>query len=334
MASVAHAAARRQHERKRQTLTPDSELPKLIVVTGPTAAGKTTLGVELGLHFDAEVVNADSRYLYRGFNIGTAKPTLEELRGVPHHLIDVLGPTEDFSLARYQEFAYEAIAAILDRGKLPLLVGGTPLYVNAVIEGWKIPRVPPHPEIRARLEREATEFGAPALSARLAEIDPAAAEKCGINTRRIIRALEIHEVTGQPMSSLEGKGPRPYSTLEIGLTTARERLHQLIDSRVDTLFERGLVEEVRGLLESGVPADAPAMSSIGYRQLLPFLSEEQSLAVATQQIKSDTHRYVRHQETWLRSNKRLVPIDSANADWIEQGVNLVTTFISNERMPS
>jgi tRNA dimethylallyltransferase len=274
-------------------------------------------------------VNADSRYLYRGFNIGTAKPTLEELRGVPHHLIDVLGPTEDFSLARYQELAYEAIADILDRGKLPLLVGGTPLYVNAVIEGWKIPRVPPHPEIRARLEREAAELGTPALSARLAEVDPIAAEKCGPNTRRIIRALEIYEVTGQPMSSLEGKGPRPYSTLEIGLTTSRERLHRLVDARVDALLERGLAGEVRGLLESGVPSDAPAMSSIGYRQLLPYLAGEQSLPAVAQQIKSDTHRYVRHQETWLRSNKRLIPINSADADWIEQGISLVNAFLKD-----
>lgn len=318
--------------RKRTALTSSNDLPKLIVVTGPTAVGKTTLGVELGVRFDAEVVNADSRYLYRGFSIGTAKPTPEELRGVPHHLIDVLGPTEDFSLARYQELAYEAISVILDRGKLPLLVGGTPLYVNAAIEGWKIPKVPPHPEIRARLELEAAEFGTPALSARLAEVDPLAAEKCGPNTRRIIRALEIYEVTGQPMSSLEGKGPRPYSTLEIGLTTSRERLHQLVDTRVDALLARGLVGEVRGLLDAGVPADAPAMSSIGYRQLLPYLAGEQSLAAATQQIKSDTHRYVRHQETWLRSNKRLVPIDSADVDWIDQGIHLVTDFLKNEEI--
>ncbi len=304
-------------------------LPKIIVVAGPTAVGKTKLGVELGLRFDAEVVNADSRYLYRGFDIGTAKPTMAERRGVPHHLIDVLGPGDDFSLARYQELAYAAITDIHARGRLPLLVGGTPLYVNAVIEGWRIPRVPPQPEIRARLEQEAATLGTPALSARLAEVDPIAAERSGVNTRRIIRALEIYEVTGQPMSSLEGKGPRPYNTLEVGLTTPRERLHRLIDDRVDDQLAGGLVEELRGLLDAGVAPDAPAMSSIGYRQLLPYLRGEQTLAEAAQTIKHDTHRYVRHQETWLRANKRLVRIDTASPDWIERALGLARAFLAD-----
>jgi tRNA dimethylallyltransferase len=303
-------------------------LPKLVVVAGPTAVGKTKLGVELGLRFDAEVVNADSRYLYRGFDIGTAKPTMAERRGVPHHLIDILGPGDDFSLARYQELAYEAIGEILDRGKLPILVGGTPLYVNAVIEGWRIPRVPPQPEIRARLEREADELGTPALSARLAAVDPVAAERCGANTRRIIRALEIYEVTGQRMSELEGKGPRPYSTLEFGLTTPRERLHRLIDDRVDDQLAGGLVDEVRGLLSAGVAPDAPAMSSIGYRQLLPYLRGEQTLAEAAQTIKHDTHRYVRHQATWLRANQHLIPLETAGTGWIERAIGLVSEFLA------
>jgi tRNA dimethylallyltransferase len=310
-------------------LEDDASKPKIVVVAGPTAVGKTTLGVELGLRFGGEVVNADSRYLYRGFDIGTAKPTLAERRGVPHHLIDILGPA-DFSLARYQELAYAAIAEILDRGKLPLLVGGTPLYVNAVIEGWTIPRVPPHPEIRARLEAEAERLGTPALSARLAAVDPAAAERCGANTRRIIRALEIYEVTGQPMSSLEGKGPRPYATLELGLTTPRERLHRLIDGRVDEQLAHGLVDEVSRLLASGVAPEAPAMSSIGYRQLLPCLRGEESLADAAQRIKSDTHRYVRHQETWLRANKRLIPIETADPDWIERAAEYVARFLAEK----
>jgi tRNA dimethylallyltransferase len=311
-------------------LEDDASKPKIIVVAGPTAVGKTTLGVELGLRFDGEVVNADSRYLYRGFDIGTAKPALAERRGVPHHLIDILGPNDDFSLARYQELAYAAIAGVLNRGKLPVLVGGTPLYVNAVIEGWKIPRVPPHPEIRARLEAEAARLGTPALSARLAAVDPSAAERCGANTRRIIRALEIYEVTGHPMSSLEGKGPRPYATLELGLTTPRERLHRLIDERVDDQLVHGLVDELRGLLASGVAPDAPATSSIGYRQLLPYLGGEESLVDAAQRIKSDTHRYVRHQETWLRANKRLIPIETAESGWIDRSAACVADFLAEK----
>jgi tRNA dimethylallyltransferase len=315
-------------------LQAEQRKPNVIVVAGPTAVGKTALGVELGLRFDAEVVNADSRYLYRGFDIGTAKPTLAERRGVPHHLIDILGPADDFSLARYQELAYAAIADILARGKLPLLVGGTPLYINAVIEGWRIPRVPPHPEIRARLEAEATSIGRPALSARLAAVDPAAAERCGANIRRIIRALEIYEVTGQPMSSLEGKGPRPYDTLELGLTAPRERLHRLIDDRVDDQIAHGLVDEVRRLLAAGVAPDAPAMSAIGYRQLLPYLNGEESLAESAQRIKLDTHRYVRHQETWLRANTRLTRITTEDRDWIEQASRHVARFLAVEEEAS
>jgi len=303
---------------------------KLIVVAGPTGAGKTMLGVELARRLYGEVINADSRYLYRGFNIGTAKPTKDEQQGVPHHLIDILDPVDDFSLARYQEMANAAIEDVLQRGRLPLLVGGTPLYANAVIEGWKIPRVAPQPEIRERLELEAGSEGVAMLSARLAEIDPVAAERSGVNLRRIIRALEIYEVTGERMSDLEGKGPRPFQTLELGLSLPRPLLHDRLDRRVDDQIRNGLVEEVAGLLEEGVPRDAPAMSSIGYRQLLPFLDGEQTLDGAIAQLKHDTHRYVRHQETWLRRNAHLQPIDVRQRDWIQQAIAQVAAFVKEE----
>ncbi|MEZ4623466.1 MAG: tRNA (adenosine(37)-N6)-dimethylallyltransferase MiaA [Thermomicrobiales bacterium] len=246
--------------------------PKIVVVAGPTGSGKTGLGVELGKRFDGEVINADSRYLYRGFDIGTAKPTLSERKGVPHHLIDVLAPDDDFSLARYQELAYRTIDDVVQRGRLPLLVGGTPLYIKAVVEGWRIPRVPPDPEIRARLETECAEHGVERLIERLTAVDPASAERCGVNPRRIIRALEIYEITGVPMSELEGKGPRPYDTLELGLWRDRGALYTAIDQRIDRQIDDGLVGEVEQLLASGVPATAPAFSSIGYRQLLPAIA--------------------------------------------------------------
>jgi tRNA dimethylallyltransferase len=305
-----------------------SSRPKLIVIAGPTGSGKTALGVELARRFGGEVVNADSRYLYQGFSIGTAKPSLEERRGVPHHLIDILAPDDDFSLARYQDLANSAISAIVGRGNLPLLVGGTPLYINAVIEGWRIPAVPPHPQIRARLQAEGEEFGVAWLSQRLAAVDPPAAERCGVNLRRIIRALEIHEVTGIPMSQLEGKGPRPYDTLELGLTRDRAELYAAIDRRVDSLIEGGLVDEIRTLLASGIAPDVPAFSSIGYRQLLPSIAGEESLATGIARIKHDTHRYVRHQETWLRNNPRLIRIDVGEANWVEQSVELIKQFMS------
>lgn len=304
--------------------------PRLVVVAGPTAVGKTCCAIETALRFDGEVVNADSRYLYRGFDIGTAKPDADERRGVPHHLIDILAPDADFSLAAYQELANAAIADIVARGRLPILAGGTPLYVNAVVEGWRIPRVPPHPAIRARLEAEAATHGVAALSARLAAVDPVAATRCGTNTRRIVRALEIHEVTGQRMSELEGKGPRPYRALELGLGLPRATLHRAIDDRVRDQLRRGLVDEIRGLLAAGIPRHAAAFSSLGYRQLFPYLDGAVDLDTAARQIMVDTHRYVRHQETWLRKNPRLLPIDAAAPDRVDRALALVASFLAGD----
>jgi len=316
----------------RERIPGDSNLshprPKVVVIAGPTGVGKTRLGVALAQRFQGEVINADSRYLYRGFTIGTAKPSPDEQAGVPHHLIDILAPDDDFSLARFQKLANAAIADVTRRGHLPLLVGGTPLYINAVIEGWRIPQVPPHPEIRSRLETEAENLGIEHLAARLAAIDPVAAERCGVNLRRIIRALEIHEVTGERMSDLEGKGPRPYDTLEIGLTAPRDWLHAAIDRRVDDQIAGGLVDEARGLLDTGVSPDAPAFSSIGYRQLLPVFQDDMLLPDAIDRIKYDTRRYVRHQQTWLRANKRLIRIDVAEPDWLERATELTRAFLA------
>lgn len=303
--------------------------PGLIVVSGPTAVGKTALGIELALAFAGEVVNADSRYLYRGFDIGVAKPDLAERRGVPHHLIDILPPGGDMSLARYQDLAMSAIADTSERGRLPLLVGGTPLYINAVVEGWRIPRVPPDPEFRARLEAEAAASGIAPLIDRLHAVDPAAAERHGSNLRRIIRALEIYEATGIPVTAQEGKGPAPYRALEIGLTMPRARLYQAVDDRVHDQIARGLVAEVQSLLAAGVPEDAPAMGSLGYRQLLPSLRGESTLDAAIDRIRFDTHRYVRHQETWLRRNPRLVWFDVTHSGWHEAAMERVRRFLAS-----
>jgi tRNA dimethylallyltransferase len=301
--------------------------PPLIVVAGPTAVGKTGLAIALAREFAGEVVNADSRYLYRGFDIGVAKPTLAERDGVPHHLIDILGPDGDMSLARYQDLAYGAIDAILGRGALPILAGGTPLYVNAVVEAWRIPRVPPDPQFRADLDEVARRVGIHALVERLLEVDPVAAARSGSNLRRIIRALEVWESTGIPMSELEGKGTPRYRALELGLTMPRDRLYRAIDDRIADQVKRGLVDEVHGLLASGIPEHAPAMSSLGYRQLLPHLRGEIDLASAVRQIERNTHRYVRHQESWLRRNPRLISIDVTEGNWMEGAVALVSDFL-------
>jgi tRNA dimethylallyltransferase len=304
------------------------------VVTGPTAVGKTALGIALAEEFDGEVVNADSRYLYRGFDIGVAKPDLPERRGIPHHLIDILPPDGDMTLARYQGLALEAIAEALDRSKLPILVGGTPLYVNAVVEGWNMPRVPPNPSLRATLEAEAGTYGLQILVERLREVDPEAAERCGRNLRRIIRALEVYEETGIPMSAQESKGPPPFDALELGLTMPRHALYRAVDDRVRSQIERGLVAEVRSLLERGVPQSAPAMSSLGYRQLLPYIRGESSLEQAVERIRHETHRYVRHQETWLRRNTRLIWFDVTSPEWMTTAKSQVRAFLSASMTPS
>jgi tRNA dimethylallyltransferase len=302
--------------------------PRIVVVAGPTAVGKTALGIELAAEFNGEVVNADSRYLYRGFDIGVAKPTPGERRQIPHHLIDILPPNGEMTLARYQDLALDAIADVLGRKKLPILVGGTPLYVNAVVEGWRMPRVPANPSLRAALEAEALASGTDTLAKRLREVDPAAAERCGRNLRRIIRAIEVYEATGIPMSAQEGKGPPPFEALEIGLTLPRDALYRAVDDRVRDQIEQGLVGEVRSLLASGIPESAPAMSSLGYRQLVPHIRGESSLEQAIERIRLDTHRYVRHQETLLRRNTRLIWFDVTAADWMSAAKARVRTFLN------
>jgi tRNA dimethylallyltransferase len=302
--------------------------PRLVVIAGPTAVGKTALGISLAQQFDGEVINADSRYLYRGFDIGVAKPDPVERQGVPHHLIDILPPEGEMSLARFQDLAYAAIDGVLARAKLPLLVGGTPLYVNAVVEGWHIPRVPPDPVLRAALQEEAAVSGVEALADRLRAVDPVAATRRGTNVRRIIRALEVFAATGIPMSAQEGKGPPPYDSLEIGLTMPRAALYRVIDNRVAEQIERGLVVEIRSLLEGGIPEDAAAMSSLGYRQLLPYLRGECRLEDAMERIRLDTHRYVRHQETWLRRNPRLIWFDVTTPGWSAAVAKRVEAFLA------
>lgn len=310
------------------------DLPPLIVICGATATGKTALSIALSQRFGGEVINADSRYLYRGMDIGVAKPTMAERKGVPHHLIDILDldDPEGMSLAVFQELAFSAIDNVLARGNLPFLVGGTPLYINAVVENWRIPRVAPDQAFRARMEQEITERGLEPVVERLRAVDPAAAERSATNPRRVIRALEIFEATGQPMSELEGKDAPRYRALELGLSMPRERLYQTIDDRVDDQIAQGLEREVRTLLESGVPRSNPAFSALGYRQLFPAIDGELSLGEAIQTIKHDTHRYVRHQETWLRKNPRIVWLDVTQNGWERQAAAAIEAFLAGTNL--
>ncbi len=273
----------------------------LVVIVGPTAVGKTALAVRLAEELGGEVVSADSRQVYRGLDIGTAKPTAEERRRVPHHLIDVVDPDETLSLAHYQEQAYAAIDGILARGRVPFLVGGTGQYVWAVVEGWTVPRVPPDPALRAELYAQADAEGAETLHARLRRVDPVAAGRIDArNVRRVIRALEVYLKTGRPISEVQRKHPPPYRILLIGLTMERAALYRRVDERIERMMAAGLVDEVRGLVARGYSFELPSMSGLGYAQIGRYLRGEVSLDEAVALIKRDTRRFVRHQYNWFR----------------------------------
>ena len=272
-------------------------MKKLIAIIGPTAVGKSRLALYLAQSLDSEIVSADSRQVYRYMDIGTAKPSKDELSLVHHHLIDIIRPDEDFSLAQYKQLAGKAIEGIIQRQRIPLLVGGSGQYVWAVVEGWGIPRVPPNPALRQELEVKAARGGGEELYRQLESINPAAA--AGIdryNTRRVIRALEVSQIkntTPQPSKS------NPYDSLIIGLTLDRTELYRRIDARVDRMIKQGLVEEVAGLVEKGYRLELPSMSGIGYKQIVHYLKGKTTLEAAVQQVKFESHRLVRQQYNWF-----------------------------------
>jgi len=275
--------------------------PPLVAIVGPTAVGKTDMSIRLSELFDGEVVSADSRQIYIGMDIGTAKASAEMRRRVPHHLLDLVRPDQPFTLADYQALAFRAIEGIVHRGHLPVLVGGTGLYTRAVLEGWTIPRVPPRLTMRAALEREAEQRGAEYLHRWLQAMDPDAAARIDSrNVRRVVRALEVCLTSGRPISRLQLKREPPYRVLRIGLTMPRQALYRRIDERIDQMIASGLVDEVRRLLEQGYGLHLPAMSGLGYRQIGRHLSGEMSLDEAIALTRRDTRRFVRQQYTWYR----------------------------------
>jgi tRNA dimethylallyltransferase len=268
----------------------------LVVIVGPTAVGKTAVSLHLAKALDGEIVSADSRQVYQGMDIGTAKATPRERAQVPHHLIDVLPPDQTLTLAQFQRLAYAAIDGILARGCLPLLVGGSGQYVRAVVEGWGIPEVAPQKRLRAALEQLDTE----ALDRWLQTLDPVAAGRIDRrNRRRVIRALEVTLVTGRPISEQQRKTPPPYRILQVGLALPRPQLHERVDARVERMMAAGLLQETQRLAKR-YGWHVPAMSGLGYAQLGAYLRGVVTLEEAVADIKHQTHRFVRHQANWFK----------------------------------
>jgi tRNA dimethylallyltransferase len=274
---------------------------RLIAIVGPTGVGKSRLALHLATIFNGEIVSADSRQVYRYLDIGTAKPTPQELSLIPHHLINIINPDEDFSLAQYLDLANKAIKDIFKRNRLPFLVGGTGLYVRALLEGWQMPGVSPDREFRYNKEKKASEGSIDELYNELIIADPDAAAKIDRrNVRRVIRALEVRARTGKSFSRLGQKKNPAFIPFIIGLTTDRAELYRMANRRVDEMIERGLVREVENLQKMGVSLDLPSMSGIGYRQIGQFLRGEITVEEAKNKMKTETHRFIRHQYAWFR----------------------------------
>lgn len=276
---------------------------KLIIILGPTAVGKSQIGLRLALEFKGEIINCDSMQVYRGFDIGTDKPSQEMLKLVPHHLLDIAEPKEQFTAASFVTHALRAIEEIIARHHLPFIVGGTGLYIQALTQGL-FPGPGRDPEIRRSLEEEGKRYGFPSLHAKLLAIDPEYGRKIHPHDRiRIIRALEIYALTGKPISE-HFKKTRPYLEdfliLKIGLKLEREELKKKIDERVERMFDRGIVEETQRLLQSGICPEAPPFQALGYRQVLRYLRGEITLEEAKELTKKETKQYAKRQMTWFR----------------------------------
>lgn len=284
---------------------------RVIIIVGPTAVGKTDLAIELARRIGGEIVSADSRLFYRGMNIGTAKPTKEQMLKVPHHLIDCANPEEVWSLSVFRENAYTAIEEIISRKKVPIIVGGTGQYIRSITEGWILPKQEPNELLREELQKWAEKIGAQGLYEKLKILDPEAAKEIDwTNVRRTIRALEVIFLTGIRFSELRTKGEPRYDFWIIGLSRQRGELYERIDQRVEDMFKQGLVEETQKLLRNGLSVEHPNLSAIGYREVAEYLQGGISLDEAKKQMKKKTREFVRRQRNWFKP-------DDTGIHWFE-----------------
>jgi tRNA dimethylallyltransferase len=287
-------------------------MTRLVAVVGPTATGKSDLALDLAEALDGEVVNADAMQLYRGMDVGTAKLSVPERRGIPHHQLDVLDVTEAASVAVYQREARAVIERLLAAGRTPVLVGGSGLYVQAVVDELEFPGT--DPQVRERLETELARVGAPTLHRRLAEVDPVAAEAVlPSNGRRIVRALEVVELTGRPFSAnLPGTRPPRYDAVLLGVDRDTAELDERVALRVDRMLREGLVEETRALVEHGLRKGRTASRALGYQQVLASFDGEYDLVTAAEETVRRTRRFVRRQRSWFRRDRRIHWLDGAD----------------------
>lgn len=306
-------------------MSPSDKKPPLIVLIGPTAVGKTALSIRLAKAVDGEIISSDSRYFYRGMDIGTAKPTPEERQDVSHHLIDIADPDETWSLALFQQQAITAINEVTSRDRVPILVGGTGQYVRAITEGWEIPEQEPDHRLRNALLSWTETLGPQALHDRLRILDPLAAENIDFrNIRRTIRALEVIFITGYRFSEQRRKADPLFNIIQVGLSRPREELYKRVDQRIDQMMTDGFLEEVENLLEK-YPPDLPAFSAIGYRQFIDYLQGAISLEEAITLIRRQTRIFVRRQSNWFKP-------DDPEIHWfrIEPGVDDKIKQLVNE----
>lgn len=293
--------------------------------------GKSALALRLAQRFGGEIVNADSRQIFRHMDIGTSKPSPEDRAKVPHHLVDILDPDQESSLALFLGMARKAIGDVRVRGRLPIVVGGSGQYIWAVLEGWRVPRIPPDPRLRRELEARAEGDGVEALHRELRDVDPEAASRIHPrNLRRVIRALEIYQETGVPPSEVRRKDPPTDRHLIIGLTVSRQELYLRIDRRVDNMLKTGLVEEVQGLLRMGYSPKLPSMSSMGYKEIALYLNGELTLAEASERIKYETHRLARRQYAWFRLKDPRIHWLEADPNAKHEAEGIVAEFLGGD----
>lgn len=293
-------------------------MDKVVVIAGPTASGKTDLAISLAKAVNGEIISADSMQIYQYMNIGTAKPAREEMQGIPHHMLDVVKPDEPFSVAQYKEKAEECIHDILSRKRLPIIAGGTGLYINSLIYNIRFSETVCDEDFRERMNALAVMGGPKVLHDRLREVDPESAERIHFNNvKRVIRALEVFEFTGKPITQHQKESrlePPPYRYLTFLLDMDREELYDRIDKRVDRMLQQGLLDEVKALLEMGYRLGSTAMQGLGYKELIRYLNGEISLEEAIYILKRDTRHYAKRQITWFKAIDGIIRLGAGTGE--------------------